>query len=166
MARSIVAAAFGIVVGMTLGAACGLRAEEVESLEAVAAEAGVNVQDLEGAVATVGLPARAYLERVGELQKPGVNPNTASQDWSSSNPALERRLDCLSWHESRHTPTARNPRSGAVGQFQFLWSTWAGTPQGRVGLSPFDPAAARAAARWMLLQGRAREFEPVLRGLC
>ena len=47
-------------------------------------------------------------------------------------------LDCIQWAESRDDPGA-NPRSGAQGLFQFLPSTWRGTPQGRAGLSPFDP---------------------------
>lgn len=67
-------------------------------------------------------------------------------------------LDCIQWAESRDDPGAKNPRSGAQGLFQFLPSTWRGTPQGRAGLSPFDPWAARAAARWMLDVGRGREF--------
>ena len=82
------------------------------------------------------------------------------------NPAIEKRLDCISYYESKGNPGATNPTSKAAGLFQFLWSTWAGTPQGRVGLSPYDPVAARAAARWMLSQGRAREWVPVQRGLC
>ena len=80
--------------------------------------------------------------------------------------AIDVRLDCISWFESKHTPSATNPRSGAAGQYQFLWSTWRGTPQGRAGLSPYDPVAARAAARWMLQQGRAREWVPVQQGRC
>lgn len=82
------------------------------------------------------------------------------------NAAIEQRLDCISLHESHHTPGATNPRSGAAGQYQFLWSTWASTPQGRAGLSPYDPIAAREAARWMLAQGRAREWVPVQMGWC
>jgi hypothetical protein len=79
---------------------------------------------------------------------------------------LERRLDCIQWFESKGFPGAYNRASGASGAFQFLRSTWASTPQGRAGLSPFDPVAARAAARWMVQAGRAREWVPVQRGWC
>lgn len=80
--------------------------------------------------------------------------------------ALERRLDCVVHYESGGDPSATNRSSKAAGLFQFLWSTWAGTPQGRAGRSPYDPLAAREAARWMFNQGRAREWVPVQRGLC
>jgi hypothetical protein len=82
------------------------------------------------------------------------------------NPAVEKRLDCIAYYESKNYAGATNPSSKAAGLFQFLWSTWASTPQGRSGLSPYDPVAARNAARWMLAQGRAREWIPVQRGLC
>lgn len=81
-------------------------------------------------------------------------------------PRVEALLDCISWFESKHTPSATNRISGAAGQFQFLRSTWATTPEGRRGLSPYDPVAARSAARWMIGQGRKYEWLPVARGLC
>jgi len=96
---------------------------------------------------------------------PTFEPADAAETAPGS-PSIEQRLDCISWVESRHTPSARNPRSGAAGEFQFLWSTWLGTPQGQAGLSPYDPIAAREAARWMFAQGRAREWVPVARGWC
>jgi hypothetical protein len=40
-------------------------------------------------------------------------------------------------------------------------STWRTTPQGRAGLSAYDPVAATAAANWMLSVGRAREWDAV-----
>jgi len=82
------------------------------------------------------------------------------------NPAIEKRLDCIAYYESKNYAGAVNRSSGASGLFQFLPSTWITTPQGKAGLSVFDPVAARNAARWMLEQGRAREWVPVVRGLC
>jgi|SRR5262252_2755069 len=82
------------------------------------------------------------------------------------NAAVEKRLDCIAYYESKGYAGAVNRSSGASGLYQFLPSTWRTTPQGRAGLSVFDPVAARNAARWMLEQGRAREWVPVLRGLC
>ena len=50
--------------------------------------------------------------------------------------------------ESHYNPNAFNNSSGASGLFQFLPSSWARTPQGRQGLSVFDPAANAQAAAW------------------
>lgn len=45
--------------------------------------------------------------------------------------------------DTRHEPhaAAANPRSTAGGRAQYLSSTWAATPEGRAGLSRFDPVA-------------------------
>ena len=129
---------------LILAATLLLASVGTTELEDAAAEAGVDVVHLAGAVATTGMAPRQYLYATGELRPP--------------RDSIDVLLDCLSWYESRHTPSARNPRSGAAGQWQFLPSTWAGTPQGRAGASPYDPVAARSAARWMIQQGRAREW--------
>jgi hypothetical protein len=164
MARFAVGVVFGMLVGGLAGAAAGLHADEAlgSEIDAAADQAGVDPTDLRGATGTTGLPPYAYLESVGELPaflqvRPPPPPRNA---------ALERRLDCIQAYESRGFPNAYNRSSGAAGLFQFLASTWRSTPQGRAGLSVFDPQAARGAARWMLNQGRAREWVPVQRGLC
>ena len=64
----------------------------------------------------------------------------------------------VSWCESRWNPNAYNRWSGASGLFQFLPSTWASTPQGRAGLSPFDPYANAAAAAWLYHAGGPRHW--------
>lgn len=131
---------------------------QVADVEAVAAEAGVDPVALLGAVNSTGLEPHAYLAMTGELRpSPAIEPTS---------PAIERRLDCIKWFESRNVATATNPRSGAAGHFQFLKSTWLSTPQGRAGLSPYDPVAAREAARYMIYAGRVREWSVVQVGLC
>lgn len=50
--------------------------------------------------------------------------------------------------ESSYNPNAVNAESNARGLFQFLPSTWAGTPF--AALSPFDPVANARAAAWLL----------------
>lgn len=147
-------------VGLLLGAMQG-QSVSPEDLVQLADEAHVDVAQLHEALVTVAaaygsVDARQYLVYDGRLAPPAP-PQSA---------AVERLLDCISWYESKHTPGATNPTSKAAGQYQFLWSTWAGTPQGRAGLSPYDPLAARAAARWMINQGRKGEWVPVARGLC
>jgi hypothetical protein len=155
VARLVVGAVFGIVVGVVGGAALGLHAQDPQSdVETAAAEAGVDVQDLLGAMSsTHQADPWVYLRSTGELP-------------SSTSAALQHRLDCIAMDESRGDPNAYNPRSGASGAFQFLRSTWRSTPQGRAGLSPFDATAARAAAAWMIMQGRAREWVAVQLGHC
>jgi hypothetical protein len=49
--------------------------------------------------------------------------------------------------ESGLNPYAVNRSSGAAGLFQFLATTWAGTPWR--GQSPFDPNANAQAAAWL-----------------
>jgi len=71
---------------------------------------------------------------------------------------LDRLVDCLAWAESRGDPQAYNRTSGAAGLLQFLYGTWLGTPQGQAGFSRYDPVASRAAAKWMIGQGRLREW--------
>ncbi|HKD00457.1 MAG TPA: transglycosylase SLT domain-containing protein [Methylomirabilota bacterium] len=82
----------------------------------------------------------------------------ADQDTVVARDPVDDLVDCLAWQESRGDPQAYNPRSGAAGLLQFLLGTWYTTPQGRAGLSRYDPTAARLAARWMIAQGRLREW--------
>ena len=64
-------------------------------------------------------------------------------------PDLAPRLDCIITRESGWDPSVRNPRSSAAGLAQFMPSTWATTPQGQLGLSPFDPLPSIDAAIWL-----------------
>jgi hypothetical protein len=152
MARLTLAAAFGVIVGIVAGAAFGVRASgdqdiDESELEQAAAEANVDVVDLRAAALATSLAPRQYLIAVGEIATPARPPDS-----------LDRLVSCLEWFESRGDPGAVNPRSGAAGPLQFLLGTWLSTPQGRAGLSRFDPAAARAAARWMVSVGRLHEW--------
>jgi hypothetical protein len=161
MARLTVGVVFGLVVGVLAGAALGIRASE-DDVALAAAEAGVDETDLRGAVNTTGLGARQYLTSVGELPQAGAAVGSGLPAAS----VFDRRIECLIRYESGGNPYAVNRSSGASGLLQFLPSTWRSTPQGRAGMSVFDAVAARAAAAWMLSQGRAREWVPVQRGLC
>jgi Transglycosylase SLT domain len=159
----------GMVAGFVIGTATLVsRAEDLDravSQDTIAAanEAGVRLVDLLGAVSTTGVPGRAYLISVGELASPatvaqaGVAPPSPLGATSVSS-SVDRLVDCLAWHESRGFAGAYNRGSGASGLLQFLPSTFATTPQGKAGLSPFDPSAARAAAKWMISQGRLHEW--------
>jgi len=54
----------------------------------------------------------------------------------------------IAFCESTNNPNAVNIDSNAEGLFQFLPSTWAGTPY--ASQSPFDPTANARAAAWLL----------------
>lgn len=64
-------------------------------------------------------------------------------------PDLAPRLDCIITGESGWDPSQLNRRTNAAGLAQFLPSTWATTPQGQQGLSPFEPEANIDAAIWL-----------------
>jgi len=53
----------------------------------------------------------------------------------------------VAYCESRYHPNSVNSTSGASGLFQFLPSTWGGTPW--ASQSPFDPVANAQAAAWL-----------------
>jgi len=59
--------------------------------------------------------------------------------------------------ESQYNPYAVNRSSGAAGLFQFLATTWAGTPY--AGQSPFDAVANARAAAWLLQTYGAGQWE-------
>src|SRR2546427_9810044 len=53
----------------------------------------------------------------------------------------------VAYCESRYHPNSVNSDSGASGLFQFMPSTWGGTPWAKK--SPFDPVANAQAAAWL-----------------
>lgn len=161
MARFVVGAVFGIVVGTLAGAAAGLHAEDVsaEVLEA-ASTAHVEPIRLQGALNSLehaGKPTDpySYLRSTGELP-PIALSDPPPRLVAPSSP----RIECIIRRESSGNPNARNP-SGAAGLGQFLPSTWATTPQGKAGKSVYDPVANRQAIGYMLDAGRAIEFDAV-----
>lgn len=112
MAKLVVVAALSMLTGMLAGAACGLRAEEVEALEAVAAEAGVEPVHLEGAVNTTGLEPRAYLQAIGVIERP-LPPQSARSVW-----------DVLASCESTGNWAAISSGGTYRGGLQFDQPTW------------------------------------------
>ena len=128
-----------------------------EETTVLAASVGVDPVALQGAVNSTGVAPAAYLASEGLLDPPATHAPAPAP----SSP----RVACIIRVESRGNPSARN-RSGAAGLGQFLPSTWATTPQGKTGLSVYDPAANTAAITWMISVGRAREFVAVSAGYC
>jgi len=166
------------VAGMALGLALGTLVVVTHAdpaaadVQAAAEQANVDPQDLLEAMAAtqIGDPF-VYLRAVGELPPlavggPGSPPSPGAAAGVPRAAAPSSRAACIIRFESRGNPNAVNPRSGASGLGQFLRSTWLSTPQGKAGLSVFDPAANLAAIEWMLSVGRAREWVAVTAGGC
>lgn len=114
MARLTVAACFGVLVGLGLGAALGIRAAPDEVL-AAASEAGVDPHELEGAMASTGLGPREYLTAVGELRAEPIPRPPAARAAG----VWDRLAACES--TSRWAAATGN---GYFGGLQFDLSTW------------------------------------------
>jgi hypothetical protein len=67
--------------------------------------------------------------------------------FSPLGPAAVQWAINVAYCESRYHPNSVNSDSGASGLFQFLPSTWGGTPW--ASQSPFDPVANAQAAAWL-----------------
>ena len=67
--------------------------------------------------------------------------------FSPLGPAAVQWAMNVAWCESRYHPNSVNTDSGASGLFQFLPSTWSGTPY--ASYSPFDPRINALAAAWL-----------------
>src|SRR5207247_9794812 len=81
---------------------------------------------------------------------PGPPPEIAkdiTDAFSPLGPAAVQWAMNVAWCESRYHPNSVNSDSGASGLFQFLPSTWGGTPYAKQ--SPFDPRANAFAAAWI-----------------
>jgi hypothetical protein len=81
-------------------------------------------------------------------------------------PDLAPRLDCIIARESGWDPTQQNPRSRASGLAQFIPSTWATTPPGQLGLSPFEPLANIDGAIWLARTKGWTQWQVYTMGMC
>jgi hypothetical protein len=81
-------------------------------------------------------------------------------------PDLAPRLDCIIQGESGWDPSQQNPRSRAAGLAQFLPSTWATTPEGQSGRSPFEPLASIDAAIWLATNRGWGQWQVYVQGRC
>jgi len=81
---------------------------------------------------------------------PGPPPYIAKIIYDAFSPLGARALQWalnVAYCESRYHPNSVNTDSGASGLFQFMPSTWSGTPWANQ--SPFDPVANANAAAWL-----------------
>lgn len=96
--------------------------------------------------------ARAYQRTLRHSATVTEAINLASTAYGVSSSTLWRKATC----ESHLSPRAKNRRSTASGLFQFLTSTWAGTPYGH--FSIWSAYANAMAAGWMHSVGRGGEW--------
>jgi hypothetical protein len=117
-----------------------------------------------------GWLSRASTRRVDEPTAEDVHatarPSDPREYLYAHAPDLAPRLDCIIARESGWDSTQQNARSHAAGLAQFLPSTWATTPEGQHGLSPFDPFASIDAAIWLAQTKGFGQWQVVTQGLC
>jgi hypothetical protein len=157
VSRLLLGALVGATVAIVTATALGLHAETLPSAEVTekAQALGLNEWDLQGALNTTGYDLDTYLCLDGDAPCPKPPPPPPVPVLSG----IEQRLACAVRWESHGNPNATNPRSGAAGLYQFLWSTWYAIPA-RItrGRSPYDPVAAHEAAVWLASQDNGRGF--------
>ena len=95
--------------------------------------------------------AKAEAARIAALNNHPPPPPDIAQDiynaFSPLGPDAVVWADRVAYCESRYHPNSVNSDSGASGLFQFMPSTWGGTPY--ASQSPFDPVANSYAAAWL-----------------
>lgn len=164
MTRVLLAALFGMAVGVVAGAALGLHAEQLptEETTAVAEEVGISAWDLQGAVNTTGLEPREYLYEVGELAR--STPPAPVCDWPICG-ALGQRIWCIEGIESAHGAAMYNPVSWR-GEHAQGWLGWLPSTAARWGAQIGNRWSEWMAAVAMLQRGAGSQFFGVAAGIC
>lgn len=121
MARNVLVCGAGVVIGLVLGAAVSLHADQAPSSETIALAEQVDVDpwDLQGALNSTGLDARTYLIQIGLLAPPPPPgpPLIGAR--------VLARVDCIIGKESGGNDVPNRQGSGASGPGQYFPSTWA-----------------------------------------
>ena len=99
------------------------------------------------ALAAAQAEAAAIAARSNHPPPPPEIAKDITDAFSPLGPAAVQWAMNVAWCESRYHPNSVNSDSGASGLFQFLPSTWSGTPY--ASQSPFDPRANAFAAAWL-----------------
>jgi hypothetical protein len=100
--------------------------------------------------AALALAQQQAAEIAARSNHPPPPPDIAkdiTDAFSPLGPAAVQWAMNVAWCESRYHPNSVNSDSGASGLFQFLPSTWSGTPY--ASYSPFDPRINALAAAWL-----------------
>ena len=129
MARFVVGAVFGLVVGVVGAAALGIHAADPEPSDQVkhaAADAGVDPIQLQGAVNSVHVDPYVYLRSEGLLEHaPEQTARPPVVTISPAPPAVSARVACIEAKESGGANISNARGSGAGGVLQYMPSTFA-----------------------------------------
>jgi hypothetical protein len=127
-----------------------VQAAQMAQVNAWSAELKQGLADYQAqqdAIASAQAQAAAIAARSNHPPPPAYIAKIITDAFSPLGPAAVQWAINVAYCESRYHPNSVNSTSGASGLFQFLPSTWGGTPW--ASQSPFDPVANAQAAAWL-----------------
>jgi regulator of protease activity HflC (stomatin/prohibitin superfamily) len=127
-----------------------VQAAQMAQVSAWATELKQGLADYQAqqdALAAAQAQAAVIAARSNHPPPPPYIAKIINDAFSPLGPAAVQWAINVAYCESRYHPNSVNSDSGASGLFQFMLSTWAGTPW--ASQSPFDPVANAQAAAWL-----------------
>jgi multidrug efflux pump subunit AcrA (membrane-fusion protein) len=127
-----------------------VQAAQLAQVTAWAAELKQGLADYQAqqeALAAAQAKAAVIAARSNHAPPPPDIAKIINDAFGPLGPAAVQWAINVAYCESRYHPNSVNSSSGASGLFQFLPSTWGGTPW--ASQSPFDPVANAQAAAWL-----------------
>ena len=127
-----------------------VQAAQMAQVSAWAAELKQGLADYQAqqdALAAAQAKAAVIAARSNHAPPPPYIAKIINDAFSPLGPAAVQWAINVAYCESRYHPNSVNSESGASGLFQFMPSTWSGTPW--ASQSPFDPVANAQAAAWL-----------------
>jgi regulator of protease activity HflC (stomatin/prohibitin superfamily) len=127
-----------------------VQAAQVAQVMAWAAELKQGLADYQAqqdALAAAQAQAAVIAARSNHAPPPPYIAKIINDAFGPLGPAAVQWAINVAYCESRYHPNSVNSDSGASGLFQFMPSTWSGTPWANQ--SPFDPVANAQAAAWL-----------------
>ena len=127
-----------------------VQAAQMAQVTAWAAELKQGLADYQAqqeALAAAQAKAAVIAARSNHAPPPPEIAKIINDAFGPLGPAAVQWAINVAYCESRYHPNSVNSSSGASGLFQFLPSTWGGTPW--ASQSPFDPVANAQAAAWL-----------------
>jgi hypothetical protein len=127
-----------------------VQAAQMAQVNAWSAELKQGLADYQAqqdAIASAQAQAVAIAARSNHPPPPAYIAKIITDAFGPLGPASVQWAINIAYCESRYHPNSVNTDSGASGLFQFLPSTWGGTPW--ASQSPFDPVANAQAAAWL-----------------
>jgi regulator of protease activity HflC (stomatin/prohibitin superfamily) len=127
-----------------------VQAAQMAQVTAWAAELKQGLADYQAqqdALAAAQARAAVIAARSNHAPPPPYIAKIINDAFGPLGPAAVQWAINVAYCESRYHPNSVNSDSGASGLFQFMPSTWGGTPWANQ--SPFDPVANAQAAAWL-----------------